>query len=88
MRIHGVSTRYVSPLASPVSVACADLQSYAVFLAYYLSNNVFPDASPITYAFIGGLSISIALLVSPLCTMLVGRYGTRPTLFFGTVLET
>lgn len=62
--------------------------SYAVFLAYYLNNNVFPDATPIAYAFIGGLSISIALLVSPICTMLIGRYGTRPTLFFGIILET
>jgi hypothetical protein len=30
--------------------------SYAVFLAYYLSNNVFPGATPLHYAFIGGLA--------------------------------
>ena len=35
--------------------------AYAVFLAYYLNNNVFPDSSAIAYAFVGGLSISIGM---------------------------
>ncbi|KAL1903428.1 hypothetical protein Sste5346_000054 [Sporothrix stenoceras] len=62
--------------------------AYAVFLAYFLNNNVFPDASPIAYAFVGGLSISIALLVSPLSTVSVGKLGTRPTLLIGIFFET
>ncbi|CAK7203305.1 hypothetical protein SEUCBS139899_006036 [Sporothrix eucalyptigena] len=62
--------------------------AYAIFLAYYLNNNVFPDASPIAYAFVGGLSISIALLVSPLSTVSVGRLGTRTTLLIGIFFET
>jgi hypothetical protein len=32
--------------------------AYAVFLAYYLDNDVFPGSSPIQYAFIGGLSLT------------------------------
>ncbi|KAI1486106.1 major facilitator superfamily transporter [Biscogniauxia mediterranea] len=63
--------------------------SFAVFLAYYLKTNAF-EASPLAYAFIGGLSISIALLASPLATTLVGwkRCGTRWTIFLGVIFET
>ncbi|OAK98717.1 MFS general substrate transporter [Phaeosphaeriaceae sp. SRC1lsM3a] len=62
--------------------------SYAVFLAYYLANNVFPGASPLHYAFIGGLSISQALIVSPLATLTIRRFSTRTTLFIGVGFET
>jgi MFS family permease len=61
--------------------------SYAVFLAYYLSNNVFPGATPLHYAFIGGLSISQALIVSPLATLTTRVFSTRTTLLIGVVLE-
>ncbi|KAI0828391.1 MFS general substrate transporter [Hypoxylon sp. FL0890] len=63
--------------------------SYAVFLAYYLSSGTF-GASELGYAFVGGLSISIALLASPLATTLVGwkRCGTRLTIFLGVIFET
>jgi MFS family permease len=40
------------------------------------------------YAFVGGLSISQALLISPLTTISTRRWGTRTTLFIGVVLET
>ncbi|CAK7209613.1 hypothetical protein SCUCBS95973_000499 [Sporothrix curviconia] len=62
--------------------------AYAVFLAYYLNNNVFPDSSAIAYAFVGGLSISISMLVSPIATVSVGRLGTRITLCIGIFFET
>jgi MFS family permease len=62
--------------------------AYAVFLAYYLSNNVFPGATPLQYAFIGGLSISQALIVSPVATLTTRLFGTRTTLLIGVVFET
>ncbi|KAF2691373.1 MFS general substrate transporter [Lentithecium fluviatile CBS 122367] len=62
--------------------------SYAVFLAYYLANNVFPGATPLHYAFIGGLSISQALLVSPVATATTRLFGTRTTLLIGVFFET
>ncbi|KAH7385765.1 major facilitator superfamily domain-containing protein [Pyrenochaeta sp. MPI-SDFR-AT-0127] len=76
--------------------ACATLNghtwglnsAYAVFLAYYLSNDVFPGATPLHYAFIGGLSISQALVVSPVATLTTRLYGTRTTLLIGVALET
>lgn len=62
--------------------------SYAVFLAYYLSNNIFPNATALEYAFIGGLSISQALIISPVATMTTRLYGTRTTLLIGVLFET
>ncbi|KAI1339565.1 major facilitator superfamily transporter [Xylariaceae sp. FL0016] len=63
--------------------------TFAVFLAYYLETNAF-STTPLGYAFVGGLSISIALLVSPLATTLAGsrHIGTRWTIFLGAVFET
>lgn len=63
-------------------------QSYGVFLAHYLEYNTFPGASALEYAFIGGLSISMALIIAPLATVCVGRFGTQVTLTFGIILET
>jgi MFS family permease len=61
--------------------------SYAVFLAYYLHSNAFPGTPPIAFAFVGGLSISIALLVSPVATVCVRRFGTKTTLRIGVAFE-
>lgn len=62
--------------------------SYGVFLAYYLANDYYPGAIPLEFAFIGGLSISQALLVSPLSTYITRAYGTRTTLLLGVAFET
>ncbi|KAK3945249.1 major facilitator superfamily domain-containing protein [Diplogelasinospora grovesii] len=61
--------------------------SYAVFLAYYLRSGAIAGASPLAFAFVGGLSISIAFLVSPLATLCIGRFGTKATLRIGVGLE-
>ncbi|KAL3434640.1 major facilitator superfamily domain-containing protein [Aspergillus tetrazonus] len=62
--------------------------SYGVFLAYYLSHDVFPNTSALMYAFTGGLSISCALLVAPLATYLIHVLGTRAVLNIGVFFET
>lgn len=62
--------------------------SYGVFLAYYLANDYYPGASALEFAFVGGLSISQALLISPLATYITRVYGTRTTLLLGVALET
>jgi MFS family permease len=61
--------------------------AYAVFLAYYLANNVFPGATPLQYAFVGGLSISQALVVSPIATWTTRLFSTRTTLLIGVFFE-
>lgn len=62
--------------------------SYGVFLAFYLANNTYPGATALEYAFVGGLSISQALLVSPVATITTRVYGTRTTLLIGVFLQT
>jgi MFS family permease len=62
--------------------------SYGVFLAHYLANNTFPGASYLEYAFVGSLSISCAMLVSPAATFTTRVYGTRTTLFLGIAFQT
>ena len=63
-------------------------QSYGVFLSHYLSVNMFPGAGSLEFAFVGGLSISIALLISPLATTCVRVFGTQAALSIGILLET
>ncbi|KAI0518294.1 MFS transporter, MCP family, solute carrier family 16, member 6 [Xylaria bambusicola] len=57
--------------------------SYGVYLAHYLSHDLFPEARPLDYAFIGGFNFAFALLVAPLATPLVRIYGVRTPMFFG-----
>lgn len=64
------------------------IQSYGVFLSYYLSHNVFPNTSALAYAFIGGLSISQAMLIAPLATWVVHRFGTKTCLHLGVFFQT
>ena len=63
-------------------------QSYGVFLSHYLANNTYPGATYLEYAFVGGLSISQALLVSPFATYTTRKFGTRTTLLVGVFFET
>lgn len=61
-------------------------QAWSIFLAQYLAHSTFPGASRLSYALIGGLSISQALLSTPLVNLFFARFGTRPTLLLGTLL--
>lgn len=58
-----------------------------MFLAYYLDNEYYPGAGPLDFAFVGGLSISMALFVSPVATSTTRLYSTRVTLLIGVALE-
>ncbi|PHH52371.1 putative transporter MCH2 [Ceratocystis fimbriata CBS 114723] len=61
--------------------------SYGVFLAHYLKENTYPSATPLHFAFVGSLSISCALLISPLAIMSTRHFGTKPTMYIGVVVE-
>jgi MFS family permease len=67
-----------------------DVQSYGVFLGYYLENGIYPAATPTDFAFIGGLNFSVAMLASPAVTVLVRRnpYGVRLPMLIGVCLQT
>ncbi|KAI0169299.1 MFS transporter, MCP family, solute carrier family 16, member 6 [Hypoxylon sp. FL1284] len=60
--------------------------SYGVYLAHYLSHDLFPEARSLDYAFIGGFNFAFALLVAPLATMLTRVYGVRALMSLGVVL--
>lgn len=61
---------------------------YGVFLAHYLSSNKFPGATRLDFAFVGGLSISMAMLISPVAMIATRELGTRTTLLIGVFFET
>ncbi|KAF2725361.1 MFS general substrate transporter [Polychaeton citri CBS 116435] len=61
--------------------------AFGVFLANYISDNVFPGTNEITYSIIGALSISQITFIAPLVTLSGKVLRTRPTLLIGVVLE-
>ena len=62
------------------------LWTYGVYLSYYLSSNVFPEATPLDYAFIGGLSFAAAMLAAPLITVLVRSFGIKLPMLSGAFM--
>jgi MFS family permease len=58
--------------------------AWGVILSHFISHSTFPGATQIEYAFIGGLIISIALLVGPIVSISRRILGTRATLLVGT----
>ena len=63
-------------------------QSYGVYLAQYVSAKIYPDASNIDFAFIGGLNFSAAMLVAPAVTIFARKFGTRTPVLVGAVMQT
>jgi hypothetical protein len=80
-----------------IIVACAStvnaftwgvLSSYGVYLAYYLANDIFPEASHLDYAYIGGLGFGVAVLVASPVTYLTRVFGTHIPMVFGALMQT
>ena len=63
------------------------VQSYGVYLSYYLHNNIFPEATSFDYAFIGGFNFSMAMLVAPFVTILTRRFGKRLPMILGIIMQ-
>ncbi|KAJ6104602.1 hypothetical protein N7523_010922 [Penicillium sp. IBT 18751x] len=61
--------------------------AWGVILSHYISHSTFPGARRIDYAFIGGLIISVALLIGPIVSMSQKVLGTRITLLIGTACQ-
>ncbi|RJE21187.1 transporter [Aspergillus sclerotialis] len=60
--------------------------SWGVILAHFLSNSTYPNASHLDYAFIGGLSIAMCLLLGPVVTKVYNIIGSKLTMLMGTGL--
>ncbi|KAF4977933.1 hypothetical protein FDECE_18295 [Fusarium decemcellulare] len=61
--------------------------AYGVFLAHYISDQTFPGASRLEYALVGSLTIGCTLLISPLVTIIVRKFGTKPTMLCGALIQ-
>ena len=62
------------------------LQSYGVFLSYYLTTDAFPESRPLDYALIGSLNFGVAMLAAPLITRLVRTFGIRIPMLAGSCM--
>ncbi|EST09734.1 Major facilitator superfamily [Kalmanozyma brasiliensis GHG001] len=61
--------------------------TFGVYFSYYLQNDYFPGATPMRYAYVGGLSISSCMLVAPFVNLLWRSSGWFKTpLYLGMVL--
>ncbi|KAH8904073.1 MFS transporter, MCP family, solute carrier family 16, member 6 [Coniochaeta sp. PMI_546] len=61
--------------------------SFGVYLSEYLSIRRFPEARPFDYGYIGGLNFTFAMLLAPLATYLTRRFGMRPVMLTGSLLQ-
>lgn len=64
------------------------IQSFGVYLAHYLSSNAFKNATPLDYALVGGLQFSMSMLVAPLVTITVRKFGTQIPMLAGIAVQT
>lgn len=60
--------------------------SYGVYISHYLANDYFPGARPLDFALIGGLEFGVAMIISPLCTMLTREWGRLVVMSTGCVM--
>ncbi|KAF2151536.1 MFS general substrate transporter [Myriangium duriaei CBS 260.36] len=61
--------------------------SYGVYLSNYLNSNSFPEANARDFAFIGSFNFSVAMIASPLVTVLTRQYGKHSTMGLGIVFQ-
>lgn len=61
-------------------------KSYGVYLAYYLANKIYPSASSIDFAIIGGLNFSMAMIVAPFVTIFARKSGTQIPMVTGATI--
>lgn len=54
-----------------------------MFLSHYLSDDIFPEASPIDSALIGGFNFSMAMLSAPAVTIIARKYSTKLPMLLG-----
>jgi len=57
-----------------------------VYLTHNLSTNLYPGATSLDFAFVGGFNFSMAMLLAPFITMFARRYNTRTTMIVGAAL--
>lgn len=64
------------------------LSSYGVYLAYYASRDIFPGATPLDYAYIGGINFGVCMIVASPVTYLCRHIGTHAPMVMGALFLT
>jgi hypothetical protein len=64
------------------------LSSYGVYLAFYVSHDVFSEANSLDYAYIGGLNFGVSMLVASPVTYFTRKLGTHIPMFLGVICMT
>lgn len=61
--------------------------SFSIFLNFYLTNNVFPEAKPYHFAMIGGLVVCLTCLLTPVSTLILHKYGYKTCVCIGVCFQ-
>ena len=63
--------------------------SFAVYLSHYTApgSTYFPGTTTTQYTFVGGISVCIALVVSPIASLLSHLFGHRVPMYLGCIVE-
>jgi MFS family permease len=78
-----LAVRYTR-LASKDILTC--LQSYGVYLSYYINHATFPGTSDLDYTFIGGVNFAAALISAPLVNLCTQKFGTNVPMYWGSIM--
>ncbi|KAG9388003.1 MFS transporter protein [Pyrenophora tritici-repentis] len=63
------------------------VSAYGIYLSHYLAENIFPEATPWDYAFIGGVNFAAAMFLAPLVTVLCRKFGIHAIMCCGLLLQ-
>ena len=77
----------VACVATTNALAWGINATFGVYLSYYITHDYFPEATSLEYAFVGGLGISLAMLVAPLVNYIARRWHYKIGMMIGVLLE-
>lgn len=62
------------------------VQSYGVYLSYYINHETFHGASDLDFTFVGGVNFATALLCAPIVNLSTRHFGTNIPMYCGTIM--
>lgn len=62
------------------------MQSYGVYLSYYINHDTFAGSSDLEFAFVGGVNFATALLCAPIVNLCIRAFGTKFPMYCGSFL--
>ncbi|CAE7008192.1 hypothetical protein PTNB73_00162 [Pyrenophora teres f. teres] len=62
-------------------------EAYGIYLSHYLAENIYPDATPWDYAFIGGVNFPAAMFLAPLVIVFCRKCGIHVNMCCGVLLQ-